>query len=68
MCFSQPKIATPAPTAPTPTAANTGASETTAAENAKQRKGVRTAAGFSQNILSGDTGSSATVDKKSVLG
>ncbi len=66
MCFA-PKTASVTPTAPTPTAATTGDSETTAATTAADRKRLRSAAGYQQNILSGADTSTAT-DKKSLLG
>lgn len=63
MCFSTPKVDN-TPASPAPTVANTGDSETTAATNEAQRKKLRAAAGYQQNILTGtsDTG------KKSLLG
>ena len=68
MCFSSPKVSSPAPTPPTPTVASTGDAETTAENNDKERKRLRAAAGYQQNILSGTTGTSSNSDKKSLLG
>lgn len=67
MCLSTPSYSS-TPTPPTPTVANTGASETTADDNDAQRKKLRAAAGYQQNILSGSADTSSNSDKKSILG